>query len=138
GLDAVGEVAVGVQRIDQHGGDRGLARVEAGEVELPQQVLLQGLGCDVLRLEILVAARGAAAAAPVGEVDRGFDAAAAIVGPIGGVATVDIAIGGGLGGAGRLHVVGFRRGLVSGDLVLALVGEFQQRIAFGKLPQLGL
>ncbi len=46
----------GIERADQHRGDQMLTGIERGHVELPQQVLLQGLRRGVLRLEIVVPA----------------------------------------------------------------------------------
>ena len=57
GIQPFGEVAGGVQRVDQHGRDGMLARVERGQVELPHQVLLQGFRRRVLRFEILIPTR---------------------------------------------------------------------------------
>ena len=140
-VDAFAEVTIGIERVDQHGGDRLGARLHRREVELPQQVFLQGFGRRVLRLHaIFVAVAGTAVAAAVagGEIDR-LVGADFRLGPLRRF-VVGVAGGGGatVEGVQRFEfVVVLAVGFGFVLLQRGVFGKFQQRVALGELAQLG-
>jgi hypothetical protein len=141
GVDAFAQVAIGIERVDQHGGDRLRTRLHRGEIKLPQQVFLQRFGRGVLRLHaFFVAIAGAVAAAVAGgEVDRLVGAHLRLR-PLGrfvvGVAAAGRRVAACRGERFEFAVV-FAVGFGFGLFFRRVFGELQQGVALGELAQFG-